>query len=288
MVQALTTPQIKTFEEYLKYDDGTDTLYELVDGVLVPMPDPIGRHEDFVDCLYTLLSRYFAQAKLNYIVKRCLSVKITAAKPRGRKPDLVVMPKPQWLPCRDIEAAAYEAPTLAIEIVSTNWKDDWIEKVSDYERTGIVEYWIFDYRALANLEHLQVQEPTFAVCHLVNGTYQITQFRGDMPIVSPLFPSLQLSVNQLLKALDTYYAYGDRFAESLDFAAEIGQERQLREQEHQRAEQAELERDRERQRAEQVELERDQERQRAEQERQRAESLAARLLALGIDPDELD
>ena len=223
MVQALVTPKIKTFEEYLKYDDGTDTLYELVDGVLVPMPNPIGRHEDFLDCLYTLLSRYFAEANLNYVVKRCLSVKIAAAKPRGRKPDLVVMPKAQWLPCRETEAAAYKAPTLAIEVVSTNWKDDWIEKVSDYERTGIPEYWIFDYRALANLQHLQAKEPTFAVCHLVNGTYQMSQFRGDMPIVSPLFPSLELSVNQLLKALDTYYAHGNRFATYMDFAKELEQ-----------------------------------------------------------------
>lgn len=27
-----------TFEDYLAYDDGTDTRYELVDGVLVEMP----------------------------------------------------------------------------------------------------------------------------------------------------------------------------------------------------------------------------------------------------------
>ena len=272
MVQALTPAKLKTFEAYLKYDDGTDILYEMVDGVLVPMPDPIGRHEDFVDCLYTLLSRYFAQVKLNYIVKRCLSVKITAPKPRGRKPDLVVMPKSQWAKCNDIEAAAYEAPTLAIEIVSTNWKDDWIEKVSDYERTGIPEYWIFDYRALANLQHLDVKEPTFAVCQLVNGHYQMTQFRGDMPIVSPLFPSLHLSVNQLLKALDTYYAHGDRFAESLDFAAEIGQERQRAEQERQRA-------DREQQLRAQAESQ-------LGQLRAQLNTLSPeQLKALGLDPD---
>ena len=267
MVQALNTPQIKTFEEYLKYDDGTDTLYELVDGVLVPMADPIGRHEDFSACLCSTLDKHFVDADLNYVVRRCISVKITAAKPTGRKPDLVVMPKSQWNECNTIEAAAYEAPTLVIEIVSTNWKDDWIEKVSDYERTGIPEYWIFDYRALANLQHLEVKEPTLAVCSLAGGTYQMTQFRGDMPIVSPLFPKLKLSVNQLLKTVDTFNARGERFANYMDFAAEIGQERQLKEQ---------------------AELERDQERQRAEQERQRAESLAARLLALGIDPDELD
>jgi Uma2 family endonuclease len=51
-------------------------------------------------------------------------------------------------------------------------------------------------------------------------------------------------------------------------------------QEHQRA-------DQERQRAEQEHQRADQERQRAEQERQRAERLAARLRALGVNPDEL-
>jgi len=274
MVQAPIATQIKTFEEYLKYDDGTDTLHELVDGVLVPMADPIGRHEDFSACLCSTLDKHFVDADLNYVVRRYISVKITAAKPTGRKPDLVVMPKSQWNECNHIEAAAYEAPTLVIEIVSTNWKDDWIEKVSDYERTGIPEYWIFDYRALANLQHLEVKEPTLAVCSLVNGSYQMTQFRGDMPIVSPLFPSLKLSVNQLLKTVDTFNARGERFANYMDFTRELEQKDSQIGQAEQRAEQ-------ERQRAEQ-------EHQRAEQERQRAELLAARLRALGIDPDELD
>lgn len=33
-----------TFEEYLAYDDGTDTRYELVDGELVPMSLGTGKH----------------------------------------------------------------------------------------------------------------------------------------------------------------------------------------------------------------------------------------------------
>ena len=73
MTALLRSPQIDSFEAYLKYDDGTDTRYELIDGVLVPMPDPIGRHEDFLDCLYTLLSRHFAEADLPYVVRRCIS-----------------------------------------------------------------------------------------------------------------------------------------------------------------------------------------------------------------------
>jgi Uma2 family endonuclease len=33
-----------TFAEYLKYDDGTDTQYELVDGELIPMSLGTGKH----------------------------------------------------------------------------------------------------------------------------------------------------------------------------------------------------------------------------------------------------
>jgi Uma2 family endonuclease len=39
MTQAATSPtKLLTFEEYLSYDDGTDTSYELVNGELVVMP----------------------------------------------------------------------------------------------------------------------------------------------------------------------------------------------------------------------------------------------------------
>ncbi|HYX17308.1 MAG TPA: hypothetical protein VE944_23730 [Nostoc sp.] len=35
---ALNFPKLMTIEEYLAYDDGTDTRYELVDGELVEIP----------------------------------------------------------------------------------------------------------------------------------------------------------------------------------------------------------------------------------------------------------
>ena len=281
MTALLRPPQIDSFEAYLKYDDGTDTRYELIDGVLVPMPDPIGRHEDFLDCLYTLLSRHFAEADLHYVVRRCLSVKIRSPKPRGRKPDLVVMPKPQWDACRDIEAAAYEAPTLTIEIVSTHWKTDWIDKVTDYERTGIPEYWIFDYRALANRQYLEPKEPTFAVCQLVNGQYQMSKFRGDMPIVSPTFPDLDWTVNRLLKVVKQFHAAGNRFANYADFFKAL-------EQEQQRRAQAETQLKQEQQLRSQVETQLEQEQQRADLAERRAQQLAERLQALGVDPEALD
>ncbi|MGB0564381.1 MAG: Uma2 family endonuclease, partial [Spirulinaceae cyanobacterium] len=58
-----------------------------------------------------------------------------------------------------------------------------------------------------------------------------------------------------------------------------------REQEFERAQQAELQVEQERIRAEQAEAQAQQERQRAEQERQQKEALRAKLRELGVDPD---
>jgi len=276
MTVLLHPPQIKTFEEYLKYDDGTDTLYELVEGVLVPMADPIGRHESFTSCLCNTLECHFAEEELDFVARPQLSVKIDlpGRRPTGRKPDLAIVTKQQWDDCSDIEAAAYELPLLVIEVVSTNRKDDWIVKLEEYESAGIPEYWIFDYRALANLEYLEAKEPTLVVCHLVNGSYQMRQFRGSMPIVSPLFPKLKLSVNQLFTTIDKLNAGGERFASYMDFARELEQKNGQIGQAEQRAEQ-------ERQMREQAE-------QQAEQERQRAERLAEQLRALNVDPEQFE
>jgi len=43
VVQTLAK-RLFTFEEYLSYEDGTDNRYELVNGELVPMNPPIGKH----------------------------------------------------------------------------------------------------------------------------------------------------------------------------------------------------------------------------------------------------
>jgi len=95
MVQTLATSKIKTSEEYLKYDDGTDTLYELVEGVLVPMADPIGRHESFTSCLCNTLECHFAEEELAFVARPQLSVKIDlpGRRPTGRKPNLAIVTK---------------------------------------------------------------------------------------------------------------------------------------------------------------------------------------------------
>jgi Uma2 family endonuclease len=37
---------------------------------------------------------------------------------------------------------------LLVEVVSTNWQDDYNNKFGEYEKMGIAKYWIVDYAAL--------------------------------------------------------------------------------------------------------------------------------------------
>ncbi|MFM6023844.1 MAG: Uma2 family endonuclease, partial [Dolichospermum sp.] len=90
---------------------------------------------------------------------------------------------------------------LIIEIVSTNWRDDYHLKYADYEEMGIAEYWIIDYAALGGRNFIgNPKQPTISVCNLVDGEYQISKFRDDEQVISQTFPELNLTANQILKA----------------------------------------------------------------------------------------
>ncbi len=96
---------------------------------------------------------------------------------------------------------------LVIEIVSTNWRDDYYLKYADYEEMGIPEYWIVDYAALGGRNFIgNPKQPTILVCNLVDGEYQISKFResdacgGKQRIISQTFPELNLTPNQIFQA----------------------------------------------------------------------------------------
>jgi Uma2 family endonuclease len=90
---------------------------------------------------------------------------------------------------------------LVIEVVSTNWRDDYHLKYADYEEMGIPEYWIVDYAALGGRNFIgNPKQATISVCNLVDGEYQISKFRDHERIVSKTFPELNLTANQIFQA----------------------------------------------------------------------------------------
>jgi Uma2 family endonuclease len=87
------------------------------------------------------------------------------------------------------------------EVVSSNWQNDYARKVEDYAVLGIPEYWIADYAGLGGTRHIgKPKQPTFSICKLVDGEYEIEKLRGDRAIVSSTFPDLKLTAEQVLRA----------------------------------------------------------------------------------------
>lgn len=90
---------------------------------------------------------------------------------------------------------------LLIEVVSTNWRDDYFMKLGQYESVGIPEYWIVDYATLGGKRFLgDPKQPTISIYSLVEGEYQVSQFRDDEMIISRTFPELSLTANQIFQA----------------------------------------------------------------------------------------
>ncbi len=90
---------------------------------------------------------------------------------------------------------------LVIEVVSTNWRDDYFTKVGQYEAVGIPEYWIVDYAALGGRKFIgNPKQPIISIYLLAEGEYQVSQFRGENRIISPTFPELDLTAEQIFQS----------------------------------------------------------------------------------------
>jgi Uma2 family endonuclease len=64
---------------------------------------------------------------------------------------------------------------------------------------GIPEYWIIDDAALGAKKFIgNPKQPTISVYQLIEEEYQVSQFRGNELIISPTFPELKLTAEQVM------------------------------------------------------------------------------------------
>ncbi len=188
-----------TFEAFLRWDDGSDRAFELLNGIPMPLSEPNANHEDLADALAGVLQSHGRSRNLPYVIKRVKQVRLQSAagaKESSRKPDIVVFDRAEWerMKGRSSPAAAYVCPPMVIEIVSTNWRDDYMTKLAEYEELGIAEYWIVDFAALGGTRFIgDPKQPTVSIYTLTNGEYQVQQFRGEERIQSRTFPDLSLT-----------------------------------------------------------------------------------------------
>ncbi len=88
---------------------------------------------------------------------------------------------------------------LVVEVVSTNWQDDYLTKYAAYQDLGIAEYWIVDYLGLGGRRFIgNPKQPTISICRLVDGEYDVQIFRDLEKLQSSIFPELELTLSQML------------------------------------------------------------------------------------------
>lgn len=197
-----TTIKKLSFIEFLEqYPDGKG-IYELVNGEIVQL-EPTRAHKNVARYLVKCFDRENERLGLDYIVDKDIVVRTVTAsgQEQGRNPDVGMVSASLW----NSNVLAYGALTepiqLAVEVVSTNWEDDYVDKLDEYQRLGIAEYWIVDYLAIASRSILgNPKLPAVFVYQLIDGKYQASSFKNSERIISPTFPELQLTVEQILSA----------------------------------------------------------------------------------------
>ncbi|MCC5625194.1 Uma2 family endonuclease [Nostoc sp. CHAB 5715] len=200
MFQPLVEPI--TFEEFIEWKPENGR-YELHKGVIVEM-QPTGDHELVRAFLIKELNFEIRRFNLAYSIPSQALVKAVDKK-SGYIPDVLVLNltnlanEPLWKKSSTVSQA--ESIPLIVEVVSTNWRDDYFLKFGEYEEMGISEYWIVDYAALGGKRFIgNPKQPTVSVYTLFEGEYQITQFRGNDRIESLTFPELDLTAEQVFQA----------------------------------------------------------------------------------------
>ncbi|MCU0540850.1 MAG: Uma2 family endonuclease [Oscillatoriaceae cyanobacterium Prado104] len=194
--------QMLSFEQFVKQLPDAEGRYELVNGEIVKIL-PIRLHETLAEFLSDSFKDEVKRLKLNYWVSGRIMLRTLTSngKEQGRHPDVTVVDKTLWESKPFDYSALTEPPQLVVEVVSTNWEDDYIDKLDEYQRLGIPEYWIVDYLSLGSRNYLgNPKEPTVFVYLLdENGVYQMTAYRGTDRIISRTFPELVLTAEYLLE-----------------------------------------------------------------------------------------
>ena len=189
-----------TFAEFLeKYPDGSG-IYELVNGEIVKV-EATRAHKNVARFLVKSFDRESDRLGLDYIVDKDIVFRTVTAsgQEQGRNPDVGVVKASVWNSNVRGYGALTEPIQLAVEVTSTNWEDDYVDKLDEYQRLGICEYWIVDYLAIASRAYLgNPKIPTVFVYYLENGSYLVQSFTGNERIISKTFPELEITVEQIV------------------------------------------------------------------------------------------
>jgi Uma2 family endonuclease len=193
-----------TFDEFVNQYPENGGRYELRWGEVVEMR-PIGPHEKVSALVARKLDFEIERLGLPLFMPRTCLVKVAGSDINGYLPDLIVLDEvavesdPYWH--RQSSISLGSSAKLVVEVVSTNWQDDYAHKLADYEQLGIPEYWIVDYLGLGGVRYIgSLKLSMITVYLLVNDEYAGEMFRVGDRLISPQFPALNLMADQIFAA----------------------------------------------------------------------------------------
>ena len=128
-------------EDYL--DQYAEQFCEWVNGTVIKMAPATFRHNAIIGYLYMLLNAYFASRPLGIVSLSPFLQRLPAIS--SREPDLMVVLNTNS--AKLTNTAVNGAADICIEVISPeSVLRDRGEKFEEYEKGGVGEYWIFDYR----------------------------------------------------------------------------------------------------------------------------------------------
>ena len=189
--------QKMSLEEYLNFDDGTDTRYELVNGELIVRPP-----ESQLNCrIASLLFALFLQNGIPpYRLTMKTEIVVNSSRATTRIPDVMVLSEELATALegssRSTIMSDMPPPLLVVEVVSPHQENrDYRYKRSEYATRGIAEYWIVD-----------PMQQRVTVLEWVEGLYEEIVYTGESAlakpskrIVSPVLGVLELTAERLLQ-----------------------------------------------------------------------------------------
>ena len=201
MVQAAASPLI--FDEFIECYPEDGGRYELRHGMIVEMR-PIGPPEEVIALIRRKLDVEIERQNLPlFIPQSCLIKPLRVGE--GYLPDIMVLDQekvktdPYWKKYSSLSTG--DAIKLIVEVVSTNWQDDYLIKLAEYEKLGVPEYWIVDYRAMGGVRFIgSPKMPMVWIYKLGDQEYQPGQpFQVGQRLISPTFPELMLEVDRIIE-----------------------------------------------------------------------------------------
>ena len=149
----MTTTGVKTlsFDAWLALPE-TKRRCEVVDGVLVMPPGPLGEHQWSVRVIVRHLDPFVTERGIGIVLTAPYDVVIQRDPPRVRQPDVLVVnaeltgiSRPADLVGRHFLESP---PLLVVEVLSpSNTRRDVAEKLADYRSIGVPECWLARFSA---------------------------------------------------------------------------------------------------------------------------------------------